>query len=129
MDRENHLLNLQRLMTAISSWLSGAFDVNGRVYVDAGSLAIRVYFPRRFLANQVRLAWGGGKVGGVHPAHISFSLDTDLERFVNQVGPFVRGQREALEILQEWREKNIGTYDAGSRLSDFYGSYRGDDER
>jgi len=112
-------------LTAINSWLAGAFDVNGRVYGETGGLGIRIYFPKRSLANQVRLAIGGGKVAGMRPSHITITLDTDLERFVNQVGPFVRGQREALEILQEWREHNLGTFEAGTRLSDFYDGYRG----
>ena len=103
--------------------------MNGRVYQESDGLYIRVYFPRRFLANQVRLAWGGGKVGGFSPAHITFSADSDLERFVDQVGPFVRGQRDALEILQQWRHHDLGAYEAGNRLSDFYDRYRGTDDR
>ncbi len=78
---------------------------------------MRVYFPKRFMANQVRLAFGG-KVGGLKPAYWTINEGSDLDRFIIRVGPFIRGQREALEALVAFREKEIDTFKAGNILSD-----------
>ncbi len=110
-------------MPAVDSWLGGVFDVSGLVYErEEGGLAVRVYFPKRSMANQVRLALGG-KVGGLKPAHWTISEGTDLDRFIIRVGPFIRGQREALRALTSWREKEINAYAAGHILSDHYDEY------
>ncbi len=80
---------------------------------------MRIYFPKRSMANQVRLAFGG-KVGGTH---WTISEGSDLDRFIIRVGPFIRGQREALRALSEFREKEIDVLKAGNILSDHYEEY------
>ena len=109
-------------MPALDSWLGGVFDVSGVIYEREGGLAVRVFFPRRFMANQVRLALGG-KVGGLRPAHWTIQLGEDIDRFIIRVGPFIRGQREPLRALTSWREKEIDAFAAGNILSDHYESY------
>ena len=110
-------------MPAVDSWLGGVFDVSGVVYEREGGLAVRVFFPKRFMANQVRFAFGG-KVGGLSPAHWTIQLGEDIDRFILRVGPFVRGQREPLRALTMWREKEIDAYAAGNMLCDHYESYQ-----
>jgi hypothetical protein len=110
-------------MPAVDSWLAGVFDASGLVYVREGGLAVRVYFPKRFMANQVRLALGG-KVGGLKPAYWTIREGGDLDRFIIRIGPFIRGQREALRALTAFREKEIDTFKAGHILSDHYENYQ-----
>jgi len=107
-------------MTAISSWLAGMFDANGKIYPTPSGLAVRVTFPKRSLANQVRMALGG-KVGGIgKKSWWQISSTTDLDRFLDSVVPFVRHQGEAVEILQAWMDKDVTLFEAGNQLSDFY---------
>ena len=110
-------------MPAIDSYLAGVFDTSGKIYPrEGGGLAVRVYFPKRYMANQVRLAFGG-KVGGLKPAYWTISDASDLDRFLIRVGPFVRGQRNAVQALTSWRDKEITAFAAGHILSDHYDEY------
>ena len=107
-------------MPAIDSYLAGVFDASGTIYPrEGGGLAVRICFPKRFMANQVRLAFGG-KVGGTH---WTINEASDLDRFIIRVGPFIRGQREALRALTAFREKEIDVFKAGDILSDHYEEY------
>ena len=110
-------------MPAIGSWLGGVFDASGVIYEREGGLAVRVYFPKRFMANQVRLAFGG-KVGGLNPSHWTIHEGQDLDRFIMRIGPFIRGQRETLQVLTAYRDKEIDSYNAGTMLNDYYESYQ-----
>ncbi len=110
-------------MPALDSWLAGVFDVSGVIYErEGGGLAVRVYFPKRSMANQVRMTLGG-KVGGLRPAYWTIGEQKDIDRFIMRVGPFIRGQREVLEVLISWREKEIDVFAAANLLSDHYESY------
>ena len=83
---------------------------------------MRIYFPKRYMANQVRLAFGG-RVGGLKPAYWTINEGSDIDRFLARVGPFIRGQREALQALVSWRDKEITAFAAGHILSDHYDEY------
>ena len=68
-------------MPAIDSWLAGVFDASGVIYErEGGGLAVRVYFPKRSMANQVRMTLGG-KVGGLRPAYWTIGEQGDIDRF------------------------------------------------
>ena len=110
-------------MPAIDSYLAGVFDANGSVYEkETGGLAVRIHFPKRFMANQARLALGG-KVGGGRRSYWTISKPNDLDRFIIRVGPFIRGQREALRALTAFQEREIDVYKAGNILNEHYETY------
>ena len=114
-------------MSTLEPWIAGFFDSSGFVYRTVqDKLAVRIMLPGPDQADQIAARLGGRvRRAQTKPQGATYTLSKpqDIDEFLRVVGPSIRGQWPAKEILEFWRSNELDVEQAQLMLETYYKRY------
>ena len=114
-------------MSTLEPWIAGFFDSSGFVYRTVkDKLAVRIMLPHANLADQIQARLGGRVKRGrnnLEGAQYISSKPRDIDEFLWVIGPWIRGQQPARDILEFWRYEDTSIDEAQCKLEAYYKRY------